>query len=58
LVAAIPAMVSYNVFSTSLGRYGDRLNNFATEFSAIMSRHLDGQEAAERNNTAPTKVGT
>jgi len=50
--------VSYNVFSTSLGRYGDRLNNFATEFSAIMSRHLDGQEAAERNNTAPKKVGT
>lgn len=59
LVAAIPAMVSYNVFSTSLARYGDRLNNFATEFSAIMSRHLDGQEAAERgNNSTPKKVGT
>lgn len=59
LVAAIPAMVSYNVFSTSLGRYGDRLHNFATEFSAIMSRHLDGQEAAERGASATTKkVGT
>jgi biopolymer transport protein TolQ len=62
LVAAIPAMVSYNVFSTSLGRYGDRLNNFAVEFSAIMSRHLDGQEAAERasniSTNSPKKVGT
>ena len=58
LVAAIPAMVSYNVFSTSLGRYGDRLHNFATEFSAIMSRHLDGQEAAERTSASTKKVGT
>ena len=58
LVAAIPAMVSYNVFSTSLGRYGDRLHNFATEFSAIMSRHLDGQDASERNSSAAKKVGT
>lgn len=44
LVAAIPAMVSYNVFSTALSRYADRLHGFCTEFAAIMSRHLDNQE--------------
>lgn len=59
LVAAIPAMVSYNVFSTSIARYGDRLHNFATEFSAIMSRHLDGQEAGDKSGSVNTKrVGT
>ena len=46
LVAAIPATVGYNVFSTHLGRYADRLQGFATEFSTIMSRHLDGNERA------------
>ena len=54
LVAAIPAMVGYNVFSTGLARYGDRLNNFSAEFSAIMGRHLDGQEAAEKNAASNT----
>lgn len=44
LVAAIPAMVGYNVFSTSLARYGDRLQAFSGEFLAIMVRHLDAQE--------------
>jgi biopolymer transport protein TolQ len=59
LVAAIPAMVSYNVFSTSIARYGDRLHNFATEFSAIMSRHLDGQEAGDKSTAVNSKrVGT
>lgn len=55
LVAAIPAMVAYNVFSTALARYGDRLHNFAIEFSAIMSRHLDGQEAVDKTATASVK---
>ncbi len=59
LVAAIPAMVSYNVFSTSIARYGDRLYNFSTEFSAIMSRHLDGQESGDKSGSVNTKrVGT
>ncbi len=58
LVAAIPAMVGYNVFSTGLARYGDRLNNFSAEFSAIMGRHLDGQEAAEKSSSQPKRVGT
>ena len=44
LVAAIPAMVAYNVFSSRLARYADRLHAFATEFTAIMSRHLDSSD--------------
>lgn len=43
LVAAIPAVIAYNVFSTGLNRYADRLEAFADEFSAILSRHLDSQ---------------
>ena len=41
LVAAIPAVVAYNKFSTDLGRYTIRLEGFVGEFSAILSRQLD-----------------
>ncbi|HYM02513.1 MAG TPA: protein TolQ [Stellaceae bacterium] len=41
LVAAIPAVIAYNKFSTDFGRYAGRLDGFATEFSAILSRQLD-----------------
>lgn len=41
LVAAIPAVMAYNKFSTDLGRYSERLAAFADEFSAILSRHLE-----------------
>ncbi len=41
LVAAIPAVVAYNKFSSDIGRYGNRLETFATEFSAILSRQLE-----------------
>lgn len=44
LVAAIPAVVSYNIFTNGLERYADRLDAFVSEFSAILSRHLDTQE--------------
>lgn len=44
LVAAIPASISFNVFSTALNRYSDRLDAFTDEFSAILSRHLDSQD--------------
>ena len=43
LVAAIPAVVAYNKFSTDLGRYGDRLDGFSAEFGSILSRHLEQQ---------------
>lgn len=41
LIAAIPAVLAYNKFSTELTRYMDRLDNFSADFSAILSRHLD-----------------
>ncbi len=41
LVAAIPAVIAYNKFSGDLGRYALRLEGFATEFAAIMSRQLE-----------------
>ncbi len=43
LVAAIPAVVAYNKFSTDLGRYQDRMDAFTSEFSAILGRHLEQQ---------------
>ncbi len=41
LVAAIPAVVAYNKISNDLGRYAARLESFAGEFSAILSRQFD-----------------
>jgi len=40
LVAAIPAVVAYNKLSNDLGRYAGRLETFAGEFSALLSRQL------------------
>lgn len=53
LVAAIPAVVAYNGFSSKLNRYASRLDGFVSEFSAILSRHLEGQEST----TASRKPG-
>jgi biopolymer transport protein TolQ len=50
LVAAIPAVLAYNKLSNDLGRYGQRLEAFSNEFSAILSRQLDesvSQQAAD-----------
>ena len=44
LVAAIPAVIAYNVFSNSINQYADRLEAFTDEFLAILSRHLDSQD--------------
>ena len=41
LLAAIPATIFYNMFTADAGRIGSRLENFADEFSAIISRQLD-----------------
>lgn len=51
LVAAIPATVAYNVFSTSLNRYADRLEAFTDEFVAILSRHLDTQDSDDSSSS-------
>jgi biopolymer transport protein TolQ len=41
LVAAIPAVIAYNKLSGDFNRYAGRLEAFASEFSAILSRQLD-----------------
>jgi len=41
LVAAIPAVLAYNKLSGDIGRYGQRLEAFAGEFGAILSRQLE-----------------
>ncbi|MEE8392832.1 MAG: protein TolQ [Rhodospirillales bacterium] len=41
LLAAIPAVVAYNKLSKDLDRYAGRLDSFAGEFSAILSRQMD-----------------
>jgi biopolymer transport protein TolQ len=52
LVAAIPAVIGYNVFSNSINGYADRLENFSDEFTAILSRHLDAQESGPSSKRA------
>ena len=41
LVAAIPAVIAYNKLSSDLTRYAGRLEAFAGEFSAILSRRIE-----------------
>jgi biopolymer transport protein TolQ len=41
LVAAIPATIFYNKFSSQVSRIAQRLEGFADEFSAILSRQVD-----------------
>ena len=43
LVAAIPAVIAYNKLSNNLNTYALRLQNFASEFEALLSRHLSEQ---------------
>ncbi|GLK78840.1 protein TolQ [Methylopila turkensis] len=41
LVAAIPAVIFYNKFSSQVTRQASRMEGFADEFSAILSRQID-----------------
>ncbi|MDY4885010.1 MAG: protein TolQ [Alphaproteobacteria bacterium] len=41
LIAAIPAVVTYNMITTDVDRYAKRLENFIAEFSTILSREID-----------------
>ncbi len=41
LLAAIPAVIFYNKFSADSARIGQRLEAFADEFAAIVSRQID-----------------
>ena len=47
LVAAIPAVIAYNKLSNNLNTYALRLQNFASEFEALLSRHLSEQSSEE-----------
>lgn len=41
LLAAVPAVIAYNIFIARTNRYAGRLEGFADEFSAILSRQID-----------------
>lgn len=41
LVAAIPAVIAYNRYSSKINSYAVQLQGFADEFSTILSRQLD-----------------
>lgn len=44
LVAAIPAVIAYNKISKDLDRYAARLDDFSSEFSAIILRQMEGRQ--------------
>jgi biopolymer transport protein TolQ len=46
LVAAIPATIFYNKFSSEVNRQAQRLEGFADEFAAILSRQIDERSGA------------
>ncbi|MBO6717560.1 MAG: protein TolQ [Rhizobiaceae bacterium] len=41
LLAAIPAVIAYNKLSSDAAKLGSRMEGFADEFSAILSRQID-----------------
>lgn len=41
LLAAIPAVIAYNKFASDVGKTVGRMEGFADEFSAILSRQID-----------------
>ncbi len=47
LLAAIPAVVAYNKLSADAGKIATRLEGFADEFSAILSRQIDEKNGAQ-----------
>ena len=49
LIAAIPATIFYNKFISEVNRQAARLEGFADEFSAILSRQIDERRVMDRN---------
>lgn len=45
LLAAIPAVIAYNKLTSDAGKLGSRMEGFADEFSAILSRQIDEKVA-------------
>jgi biopolymer transport protein TolQ len=50
LLAAIPAVIAYNKLSSDVGKFTARMEGFADEFSAILSRQID--EKSRSRSTA------
>ncbi|MGN6463993.1 MAG: protein TolQ [Rhizobiaceae bacterium] len=48
LLAAIPAVIAYNKLSADASKLGVRMEGFADEFSAILSRQIDEKVAHQR----------
>jgi biopolymer transport protein TolQ len=48
LLAAIPAVVGYNKLSSAANKIGQRLEGFADEFFAILSRQMEERVSADR----------
>ena len=55
LIAAIPAVLAYNKFSSDLAKYADRLDGFATEYTSIIARYLEesaGNDGQQQQHAA------
>ena len=52
LLAAIPAVIFYNKFAANSSRLSQRLEAFADEFSAIVSRQIDVRDLNQRRTRA------
>jgi len=48
LLAAIPAVIAYNKLTSDANKIGVRMEGFADEFSAILSRQIDEKVAQQR----------
>ena len=52
LFAAIPALIAYNKMQGDVARTQARMESFADEFSAILSRQIDQHTATNRDRAA------
>ncbi|KJS08806.1 MAG: biopolymer transporter ExbB [Hoeflea sp. BRH_c9] len=48
LLAAIPAVIAYNKFSSDAGKLAARMEGFTDEFSGILSRQIDERQNARQ----------
>ncbi len=48
LMAAIPAVIAYNKLSSDAGKIAGRMEGFADEFSAILSRQIDEKNGRQQ----------
>jgi biopolymer transport protein TolQ len=51
LVAAIPAVLIYNMLSSQLAKFAGRMEGFASEFGAILARQTEAAANAPRTAT-------